>query len=227
MAGPYGFNFRGTSGFVTDAADTTYVIGDGGTDNYPQTRNGITFGWVSPVGSLAKGDRSAVADPRLAGVNAVGNGVGAVYAFRVDLPVAGAWQLNAAFGDLNNGQTAIVTIKDGTTAFATINAVDTALGSFADVNGTVWTAANWVTSNTSLLRFFGGTTLFIEIGDITGVHGNDTCINHLFLTKVEAVFPGAGSITMAGLAPTSIGGPDPVQGSFGQWDKELRIGGWW
>ena len=36
-----GFNFRATSGFVTDAGDETYDVGSA----YPVTRTGRTFGW--------------------------------------------------------------------------------------------------------------------------------------------------------------------------------------
>jgi hypothetical protein len=94
-----GFNFRQTSGFVTDGANETYVLSG---DSYPATRNGVTFGWEdAPSGDR---DRNSGIDRRLAGMNFVSSAAGAsAYRFRVDLPAAGDYAVRLAIGDEANG----------------------------------------------------------------------------------------------------------------------------
>src|SRR5574340_556060 len=90
-----GFNFRGTAGAVVDGANETYSIGG----VYPETRNGVTFGWT--VAATDVHDKVGSADRRLMGtINRV-NSAGTQITFRVDLPCPGAYIVRLALGDLS------------------------------------------------------------------------------------------------------------------------------
>src|SRR5678816_4027126 len=95
-----GFNFRATSGFVTDGAEQTYVLT---ADTYPTTRGGFTFGWVILNDSPTAVDRDSGIDVRLAGINYLpgygGVGILSQSYFRVDLPTTGSYTIHLALGD--------------------------------------------------------------------------------------------------------------------------------
>jgi len=119
MAWDKGFNFRGTSGYVTDGANETYVLLG---DAYPVTRNGVTFGWLSAPSS---GDRDSTIDRRLAGINYTANDGASQRDFQIDLPAAGDYIISLALGDHGFTQTyQYWRLLDNTTVLATIADTD-------------------------------------------------------------------------------------------------------
>ena len=174
----YGFNFRATSGYVTDPAGTTYSIGDA----YPQTRNGITFGWTTaPTGVR---DRSTTVDHRLAGVCFEGSNNTAT--FQVDLPAAGTYNIGCADGDAGfNGVGGIITIFDNTTQKYQITENASTAGQWEDINGTNFTsdtaffagqAFQMITFSTTTFKmtFQSGSNGFFAHLDINAVAGSFT-----------------------------------------------------
>lgn len=162
-----GFNFRNTSGYVTDGTDETYVI-DG--DEYPTTRDGIDFGWDDEL-QIQFRDRNSGNDRRLAGLNVTNTN--AERTFRVDLEDlngSGSYDLRAAHGDPNYavGST-YVQYRDDTTAFLTIDSSTTAANSFLDITNTEYTAANWPGSNSNTSRTFTS-----QIFRLAAANGTDT-----------------------------------------------------
>ena len=177
----YGFNFRATSGFVTDGASETYSLGAA----YPETRNGITFGWDSDRSANSR-DRST-ANTNLAGIVFYPNGsAGPFPKFRIDLPSTGSWDIRAAFGDATSAQTQYMRLMDNATTFATYTNVATNSNEFVDATGVVRTAAAWPGSNAVLTRSFGSTTFYIEIGDPSSIGGNNSTIAFVSVTSVAA-----------------------------------------
>jgi hypothetical protein len=166
-----GFNFRGTSGFVADGPNCTYVVGD----QYPTTRNGCTFGWSAPV--FASVDANGSVDARLAGYNDVHDGK----YFQVDLAVAGDTTVVLAAGDSSGASsgTYYAIIKDGTVqlqnASGSVNANE-----FFDANGATWAVTDWPTQNTSYDGTFA--TLSLRISCLVG---GTLKLAHLFIAGQE------------------------------------------
>src|SRR5262249_6286562 len=136
------FDFRATQGFVTDPAGDNYVLA--GNTMYPTTGNGVTYGWTSTGNNeLAGRDRDATADPRLAGINFVPNGVPPAV-FQVNLPAPGTYAVSLAIGDQSYTQctstsTCQIEFRDGNTSLFVLDVSSgVAAGSFADANGQVW-----------------------------------------------------------------------------------------
>lgn len=100
-------NFRLTSGYVTDGAGETYVLG---TDAHPTTRGGVTFGYVDVGGGApVAGDRSTSYGSRFAGrINYKRDS----NTFRVDL-ANGAYDLRASMGAVTASATVELIIWDG------------------------------------------------------------------------------------------------------------------
>lgn len=153
MSTDWGFNFRATSGFVTDGANETPVLAE----DYPHTYtiNGVsvTAGWEDSVAGNTR-DRSAAGDAREAGINfsAVGG-----TRFRVDLPAAGSWTIHFAGGDGNGaGLACDFAFKDGTTALGTTGSYPGT--GFNDANNTNWSVAAWPGSETGLSVSMSSTT---------------------------------------------------------------------
>ena len=174
MAWDKGFNFRDSSGYVTDDATETYVLADA----YPTTRNGVTFGWTS--GTVATADRDNGNDRRLAGINYEGGAGQAV--FRIDLPNTGTFNISIAAGDAGFEQSGDqqVQILDNSTLKATV-ADHCPANSFLDALDTVYTAANWPANNDPLEVEFASTICNIRIGNGTEY----TTIAHVFVSEVE------------------------------------------
>src|SRR5262245_50094126 len=136
MAWTKGFNFRSTSGFVTDAADDTYVLTNGSNqgEQYPTTRNSVTFGYTSLV-TLGDRDRNAGNNAKLAGIHFPDTEANETI-FRVDLPATGNYRVRLAMGDPDNASTGQkVLIRDNGSTLATITG-DAAANSFRDATGT-------------------------------------------------------------------------------------------
>ncbi len=174
-----GWNFRASSTFVTDGANETYVIdsGNGNAEEYPVTRNGVTFGWGSnQIGNVR--DRLDTNDRRLAGTQ-WGN---ALAVFQVDLVGAADYIIDAAFGDPAGGATNIgAKFYDNTTVVATIANTSNSSGEFVDASGVNRTsAANWVANHATIQKTFATTTFKLELQQAT------SGMVHLFLSQVAA-----------------------------------------
>jgi len=176
-----GFDFRATSGFVTDPGFATWVTSS---TAYPTTRNGVTFGWQVTT-NLDSRDRNTAVDPRLAGINFVYNNV-APAVFEVDLPAAGTYTINLAMGDDLYGQCGggcKIEFRDGATSLFTIAEPGTSGGMFFDANGNNLTAAAWPASNTTHQVTMSGTKLLVLVGANDG-KSDVTPIAHLAVTQV-------------------------------------------
>jgi hypothetical protein len=188
------FNFRATTGFVTDGANSTYVI-ISPLDTYPQTRNGITFGYTATVG-LDSRDRASGNIPELAGIHFVANGGTGPSTFRVDLPNTGGWDVRLGCGDASGVQTIKLEVRDNATAFITISDVTTSgANTFLDATGVERTNANWSANNVAVNRNFVSTILNLLIQEPTT---NASCVAHL---SVESTAPPVPIVDVSSLLP--------------------------
>src|SRR5271166_4553531 len=156
-----GFDFRNTSGFVTDPPGDTYVLP---TTAYPTKGSGITHGWTT-LNLVYARDRSTTVDPRLAGINFAYNGSPAT--FYVDLPSAGTYNLSLALGDEGYPQCGTqcqIQFFDGNTLLASVSRGLSNLGYFYDAQGNNWSAAAWPSSNLSEQVTLTGTRLTVVVG---------------------------------------------------------------
>lgn len=170
----YGFNFRASSGYVTDAADDTYVLDS---DAYPVTRGGRTFGWVTaPAGAV---DRTTGSDPRLAGIvyNSTG---GAPDDLQIDL--SGDMTFRVALGDTATGRSAYLDVRDGSGSKVNFApATSGGAANYVDATGTNRTsAADWVTNNAASAQYTFATNVVLRLDGDTG---NPSCIAHFSLTQ--------------------------------------------
>lgn len=173
----WGFNFRQTSGFVTDGTNESPALGE----LYPHSfGNGATAGWTNNGGGTLTGrDRSSSVDRRLAGIVTIGSG--ATSTFQVDLPASGSYSIRLAMGDESfSAPTTKVVIKDGTTVLATIGSHNVAADQFYDTTDTAYSGANWPGSNTANTYSFAGSTLNVDL--VGGASG--AVIAHLFVSQV-------------------------------------------
>ena len=177
-----GFNFRATTGFVTDGANETYVLGsDVGGSDYPVTRNGVTFGWASGAVSQSR-DRNAGLDRRLAGVQFTLDPDAST--FRVDLPAAGDYIIGLASGDAYGAVSAgRIEILDTSTSRLVIDHPSgfTAGVTFRDATDVDLSAANWPGTNARVTLAFATTILNVTIG----ASGRAGRVAHLYIEQVE------------------------------------------
>lgn len=181
MSWDKGFNFRGSSGYVTDGANTTYVLSS---DAYPVTRNSVTFGWtVNPTNGL---DRNSGADVRLAGIN-YGNGNGT---FRVDLPATGSYAIFLGIVDQGSDQTGCnFSIKDNGSTLFSVGPVSPTSGvncntgtHIFDATGTELDGCSaWSSGQASVTKTFASTILQLTLDAAT----TNSTIAHLFISQVN------------------------------------------
>lgn len=208
-----GFNFRATSGYVTDASDETYVIGD----SYPTTRtiNGtsVTFGWESVPGD---GTRNRTTNssyaPELSGIAQVQSGqASSEYIFRVDLPAAGDYSIRLGAGDAGNlgSNPVFFAVRDTTTDLITQS--QTTPTGFLDaslVDRT--TAALWKSNNVAVTKTFSTTIFRFACKRPTS---GSSCIAHIKITQAATsssgtdglTFGESGTLTGAGALSGTIG----------------------
>ena len=135
-----GFDFRGSSNYVTDPPGDTYVLSS---TAYPTNFNGTNYGWTNLTNVQAR-DRSTSVDPRLAGMNYTING--SPETFYVDLPASGTYNVSLAMGDAGYPECRVqcqIQFLDGNTVLATVKSGPTNLGFFYDAMRNNWSAANW------------------------------------------------------------------------------------
>ena len=163
-----GWNFRDTSGYVTDGANETYVRME--QDTYPITRSvggdSVTFGWESTITGASR-DRNSSNPARLAGINFLRHEEApAELVFRIDLPATGIYRIRAALGDYSFAQTGYAEVRDTNSLLLSVGA-DAALGGadhYLDIRGTEFnSAALWVSGNDTSDLTFGTTILRFAI----------------------------------------------------------------
>jgi hypothetical protein len=185
MAFDMGFNFRGTSGYVTDPSYAVPVVGE----SYPHTyTNGdgksINGGWTLAVSIL---DRDDTNDPRLAGIN---YHFASAREFQIDLssgsaPGAGTYTVDVAYGDAGGGHTGIAyRVKDNTTVVidGTTGGLGTTTAEDEYLDATVskiTATANW--TGTTVNIAFATTTVAVEPVAISDA----STLAHFRLTLVE------------------------------------------
>lgn len=198
----YGFNFRASSGYVTDPAGTTYAYAfNFATDTYPDAAIsaalGINAGWYGTSG-MSSFDISTGIDARLAGgqwLNAANqvNGFRAdVAAGDVDVRCAIGFQTYATPGDYFE-------VFDNTTSRGVlVNDSDGHAGSnFYDATGTLRTTAAWPGSNAAT-RINVSSGIFIgKVGRGSG--GDRTAIAHLYVEEVSGGATAAGFRSLLGV----------------------------
>lgn len=179
-----GFNFRSTSGYVTDSALCTYVLND----VYPTTRGGVTFGWSSAGSGTVKVDRTT-SNPKYAGINCQLNN-GTQRTFRIDLPAAGRYQIRMIVGDYSFSHDQIYCeVLDGSTNLFTIDSTTFAFypntQAGVDSGGVGnYTMSAWEEYNAAREITLSGTVLNIKIG--TPASGLDyTCITHIEVVALD------------------------------------------
>jgi hypothetical protein len=154
-----GFNFRATTDYVQDGENETYVLG---TDQYPVTRNGVTFGWASSYYIQARNRNSGV-DRRLAGMHVWDTSTDTWSTFfRVNLPATGSYQIRLAAGDHAEPKAHNFPVEDDTTPLFTITG-STAAGHFLDATNTDYTTANWPGSNSLVTKTFSTQSFNLEL----------------------------------------------------------------
>jgi len=202
-----GFDFRASSGYVSDPPGDTYVLSS---TAYPTSFNGTNFGWTNPDKVQAR-DRSTGVDPRLAGINYASNGTPGV--FYVDLPASGTYNLSLALGDEGYPQCSVecqIQFLDGTTVVATLSEGSTGLGYFYDAQGQNWSAALWPARNVAREVAISGTRLTVDVGS-NQANGDITPIAFLGISEVTlqpnflvSVAPAALSIVQGNQASSTI-----------------------
>lgn len=191
-----GVSFRAAGDFVTDPTNVSSMLGassSGGNANYPHiTAQGLTVGWEQVTQFMT--NRSAAVDARLAGIAGVNDGSQAN--FRIDLPGAGAYQLDLAIGDATVAQTHTVELFDTSSSLGTIvSGAATTSGQFYDATGTLRTsAANWVSGHQQVTENFSTTILRLKCGAAAGAH--TTTLAHVSITQLTG-FNGTSSLSAA------------------------------
>lgn len=171
-----GFNFRATSGYVTDASGDIYVLI---TDAYPTTRSGVTFGWKETTGGGAS-DINNTYDPKIAGYHYVNDTTGAIR-FQID-GLTGSKQIRVAAGDPSNAYDQRVSVRDSTTQQFIVSATNTS-GKYLDATSTEYTPAAWPGSNTQSSAYTFSTNVTIYIG---GSGASYTTLAHIEVADASA-----------------------------------------
>lgn len=186
-----GFNFRSTTLFKADGTNQGAVISSPeGTSNdsiqYPTSSTiggeSVTYGWTPTVCSTR--DRDATPNVRFVGIHALASVT--KNDFRVDLGVAGTYDISLALGDYSNAHANMqVEILDNTTSKFTVSGSTTTTDRFltaTSADGELSSSA-WPGSNTAKRVTFATTTFILRLGD--GVNAT-SCIAHLNIAPVAS-----------------------------------------
>lgn len=179
---PKGFNFRSSSGFVTDGTNQAFI----NDATYP---NSVSIGGETVVcgyGNLPSiRDRNAGNDPRLAGVHF--NDLVSDVTFRVDLPATGNFKIRLALGDASTGLAGQrILVIDNATTVLDLSYSPSAAQRFIDPTGTEYTDSTWPGSNSQTTLTFATTTFKFTLKSDGA--GQVTEIAHL---EIEQVILGA------------------------------------
>lgn len=200
MAFDMGFDFRSTSGYVTDPSYGVPVLAE----TYPHTytaANGysINAGWSAAPNAL---DRVNTNDPRIAGANWTSTSK----TFQVDLssgsaPGAGDYSVDIAAGDPGNSNPVNFDLKDNTTSLIYRSGYfGLAANEFMDATLTEVTATTTWTG-TPVTKTFASTTANLVISpDNVGF----SMMAHFRLTLEEGL-SGSAAITLDALTSSATG----------------------
>lgn len=184
-----GFDFRSSSGYVTDPSYGVPQLA--ASENYPHTyTNGdgysINAGWVA-TGAPVGADRDNTNDPRIAGINFVSNNTTGE-TVRIDLtsgsaPGSGAYTIDLAVGDAVGASTHFFSVlDDATTLIDGTNGGSgyaTDAGHFIDATlADVTASTTW--TGTTVSKTFNNATCYIKLGN--GAGGALSRIAHFRLT---------------------------------------------
>jgi hypothetical protein len=186
MAWTKGFNFRSTSGYVTDTGDNTYVLGSTGSA-YPTTQNGVTFGWGNGGASTDRRDRNSSVDQRFAGSNFQNVPYSYAY-FRVDLPATGEYVIRLSMGDYSYSQAVQFAILDDSSVLTAPSGVATGSSNrYVDATGVVRTSpSDWISNNASYTGTFTTQIFMLRTGD-GGSNTYGGSVTHLWIDQVAVV----------------------------------------
>jgi hypothetical protein len=191
-----GFNFRATSGYVSDPAYGVHVDAPGGGENYPVTKTNVNgdsvdCGWTATCDDTV--DRDSAFDARLAGI-AYRSNASAAAIYRIDLasgtcPGAGTYTLDIAAGDANAAGVSLNTLQIFDNATMILDLTNGGAGyaaasnAFIDATGVSRTrTAGQPWNGATINKVFASTTLFIKfpMNNISGT----TVLAHFRLTAV-------------------------------------------
>lgn len=165
----YGFNFRGTSGYVTDGTNESPVLGEAEPHTYSNGATGA--GWNGASSNIS--DENSSADRRLAGVNFVTPGSDAN--FVLTLPAAGTYRIAMALGDqVNPIGPFTCEVWDGSgsgTLLATIVSSGSTGGAhhYFDATGVERSSdADWLANNATVDLTFATTTFWLQFHGLGG-----------------------------------------------------------
>ena len=168
-------NFRGTAGYVTDAADEHFI----GNISYPTTVGGVSVGWeTAPTGVR---DRNSSIDRRFAGVHF--NNSASSVDFRIDLPAVGNYRIHvgiydAAYGPANHK----FALLDATTIFenqltnpqsSTNGPTDASGVQHADI-------ATWIASENPVDHAFSSTIFRFRLAGVSAI----VVVSHIFVESI-------------------------------------------
>lgn len=184
MAFPQGIDFRATAGFVTDPTNYDPETSNDAAANYPRvTAQGNTVGFTSSTNGGFPLDRNAGNDARLAGMFTDSNANLIVY--EIDLPATGSYDIGIADGDASYARSnQKIEVFDTTTSLGVLfSGVATGgVNRFIDATGTVYAAANWPGSNTTVSKTFTTTKAVFKIGN----GANNAYIASIFMQAASA-----------------------------------------
>jgi len=178
----YGFNFRGTVGYVADVGQEFFWRGgtqDTGAWTYPSTYSGVTAGWVGGLGSGIDVDNTR--DRRLAGRVQRSNAAAGEADFRIDLPATGDYEIGLAFS--SSITVTRVEVRDNASSLFT-RSPSVSSGNVGDAAGTVFSFANWPSSQVLVPITMTSTQLIVRVGGGGGSHS--TNLHHVFVRQASA-----------------------------------------
>lgn len=187
-----GFNFRATSGTVSDAAGEARITD---ADTYPTTVLSTSVGWtVAPTSCVT---RSVSEDRRLTGICYMSDLSGSAI-FRVNLPATGTYYVWLALGDVTDPQTGqYLQVLDDTTPVLTISSSGgTATGHYIDATATDYSKAAWPGSNSYATLTFATTTMYIKLGS-SSLSGYSTLAHFKIADYIPSGGGGGGGGTVA------------------------------
>lgn len=181
MSWVQGVNFRGSSGYVTDGADTGYEIGT--TANYTGARtlaagNAVGIGWEDAPTLML--DRGAV-DPRVAGAGFVSS----LTRYRIDLPATGTYSIAVAAADAaGGGWDSYIEIFDTTTSLGVVcNKAPVTPNYYVNVNDTEYFVTSPGNIDDTQDFVFSSTILRFKVNQLGAGFG---MISHILITQLAA-----------------------------------------
>ncbi len=188
MAYPQGIAFRGTAGYVTDAANYDPELPNGtNSETYPRTSaQGNTVGWETDGSSYNSTNRNDTNDPRIAGFGHAGT---VTAEFRLDLPSTGDYNIGIAMGDAAYGCPVACDLYDSASSLGSLTTGTTSAAQrFKDATDTEYTQITWPTSQTLATKTFSTNICrFRVLGDAS-------------ITRIASLY----------VESAAVGGPTPV-----------------